>query len=135
MSHIIVVLSLPLPLVAPTSHPTASPSSGPSANPTSEPSSQPTSEPSSQPTASPVTSQPTSHPTHSSDGCSPEYDSSYTEYEPGDEVSHEGLKYTCRVWPQGLRCNQPGFEPGTSLYWSEAWELVGPCSSADDIFT
>ena len=49
-------------------------------------------------------------------------------YAPGERVSNAGLVYECNAAPLNLHCGQGGYEPGASLYWAQAWTLVGSCS-------
>lgn len=53
-------------------------------------------------------------------------------YTPGSLVQNFGAKYQCKPYPYSGWCNGAAwaYEPGLGSYWTDAWTLVGPCSSA-----
>jgi len=63
-------------------------------------------------------------------GACPGAFSSSTKYNAGDEVSKEGLVYTCKPYPYGGWCSVSGYEPGEGAAgrWMDAWDLKGYCS-------
>ena len=46
-------------------------------------------------------------------------------------VTKDGVKlvYTCAAFPASGWCPLDGYEPGTGLYWQQAWTLQGSCDS------
>ncbi len=68
-------------------------------------------------------------------GCSgiPQYIASgTTNYVAGSKVVNNGNQYECKPFPYSGWCNVGGwaYTPGTGTYWTEAWILVGSCSSS-----
>merc|ERR1712115_92949 len=68
-------------------------------------------------------------------GCPPEYSSSATDYEAGDQVSvtvsttpERKIVYQCREWPNTGYCNQSAFQPGVSEHDFMGWTLMGACT-------
>src|SRR6266496_364979 len=55
-----------------------------------------------------------------------------TTYAGGDRVQHFGNGYECKPFPYSGWCGQSGYEPGVTLYWSDAWTLLGGCEEATD---
>jgi len=78
----------------------------------------------------PGTASPTSSPNFvtiaNAGGCPAAFDAA-ADYESGDTVSLNGFAYECTAGPNGLYCEQNGFEPG-SLNGGLAWNLLGYCS-------
>jgi hypothetical protein len=59
----------------------------------------------------------------------------YTEnggYVAGSKVQNAGNSYQCKPYPYTGWCNGGSwaYAPGTGLYWSDAWTIIGPCTSA-----
>jgi hypothetical protein len=52
-------------------------------------------------------------------------------YVAGSRVTNGITIYECKPYPFTNWCNSSAwaYEPGTGLYWQDAWVLVGPCSS------
>ncbi|KAL7515088.1 hypothetical protein ACHAXN_013046 [Cyclotella atomus] len=78
-----------------------------------------------------VTSAPTSKPTHAAwagAGC-PKAWVSGASYESGELAEVDGVAYKCseenfvNAW-----CGNSNYKPGDSLYWEQAWTLLGSCS-------
>ena len=65
-------------------------------------------------------------------GCPSEYKDSVLEFTPGDRVSKDAIVFECKSFPASLFCAQSAFRPDlkdtTTMYWKEAWEVVGYCS-------
>jgi hypothetical protein len=58
----------------------------------------------------------------------------YTEnagYVAGSKVQNAGSSYQCKPYPFTGWCNGASwaYAPGTGLYWSDAWTLIGTCSA------
>lgn len=49
-----------------------------------------------------------------------------TNYSGGNRVQNLGQIYECKPWPYSGWCGQSGYEPGGSIYWQQAWILIGP---------
>jgi hypothetical protein len=87
-------------------------------------------------TISPTTIPPTTPiaPTAPTSSCPPQYQSGQT-YNEGDLVSNpipeiisSSIPYfKCREFPFTPWCSQPAYEPGVTMSWEQAWELVGVC--------
>jgi hypothetical protein len=52
-------------------------------------------------------------------------------YTEGSKVQNAGSLYQCKPWPYSGWCNGGSwaYAPGTGLYWSDAWTLVGACTA------
>lgn len=75
-------------------------------------------------------SNPTVPPTmESTTNCPPAFDTNDV-YKAGDEVSVDKIKYKCKPYPYSSWCDNDGYEPGTSLYWDNAWDEIGSCSDS-----
>ena len=65
-------------------------------------------------------------------GCPPAFDESLaTAYAAGEHVAVENLVYEC-VASVVARCRQAGWEPGTGMFWEEAWSMVGSCGGTSE---
>jgi len=82
----------------------------------------------SSPTVSP-TMKTTTSPSTPDDNCPPSYDPNAM-YEAADEVSVQGTIYKCKPFPSSGWCDQQGYEPGSSLYWKDAWDVIGTCNGS-----
>jgi len=53
-------------------------------------------------------------------------------YVAGSLAQTDGKEYQCKPFPYSGWCNGAGwaYTPGTGAYWSDAWTLMGNCSSA-----
>jgi hypothetical protein len=53
-------------------------------------------------------------------------------YVAGSIVKNAGSKYQCKPYPYSGWCNgiSWAYAPGTGDYWSDAWTLVGPCTTS-----
>lgn len=53
-------------------------------------------------------------------------------YVEGSQVKNGSNIYQCRAWPNSGWCNGASwaYAPGTGTYWTDAWTLVGPCTTA-----
>jgi GH18 family chitinase len=53
-------------------------------------------------------------------------------YVAGSKVQNAGSQYQCKPYPYSGWCNGAAwaYGPGTGSYWTDAWTLVGSCSSA-----
>lgn len=53
-------------------------------------------------------------------------------YVPGSKVKNANNQYQCKEFPYSGWCNGASwaYAPGTGVYWSDAWTLVGSCGSA-----
>ena len=68
------------------------------------------------------------YPLWSKIGCPEAFDTTLeTPYSGGDTVESDGKVYECKP-AFSVRCNQDGWQPGSSLYWAEAWVILGSCS-------
>jgi predicted chitinase len=61
------------------------------------------------------------------DNCPPEFSANIV-YKENDVALVSGLIYKCKPFPASGWCSQPGYEPGTSVYWEDAWDKIGQCS-------
>ena len=52
-------------------------------------------------------------------------------YTAGSVVQNTGSQYKCKPWPYSGWCNGGAwaYAPGTGAYWTDAWELIGPCGT------
>jgi len=52
-------------------------------------------------------------------------------YVAGSKVQNQGNQYECKPWPYSGWCNGAAwaYGPGTGLYWSDAWTLIGACNA------
>ena len=52
-------------------------------------------------------------------------------YVPGSKVQNAGSQYQCKPYPYSGWCNGAAwaYGPGTGAYWTDAWTLVGTCTS------
>jgi hypothetical protein len=50
-----------------------------------------------------------------------------TTYSGGTRVQNNDKIYECKPYPFSGWCGQVGYEPGATLYWQDAWILIGPC--------
>ena len=52
-------------------------------------------------------------------------------YVPGSKVKNAGKQYQCKPYPYSGWCNGAAwaYGPGTGAYWTDAWTLVGTCTS------
>jgi len=52
-------------------------------------------------------------------------------YVAGSKVQLGGKQYQCKPYPYSGWCNGAGwaYAPGTGAYWTDAWTLIGSCSS------
>ena len=105
-----------------------------------------TKSPTGEPTTSPNTNAPTSSPVASSTpppttlpptptvitSCPPQYTAGQS-YAADDLVSNEVYESTqipyfkCKPFPFAAWCSQAAYEPGVTIAWEEAWELMGVC--------
>ena len=68
-------------------------------------------------------------------GCPEAFDESRaTAYSPGETVEQDGVVYECKPWPDSLHCSQAGYEPGTSLHWTQAWLVLGSCTGTREYY-
>jgi chitinase len=53
-------------------------------------------------------------------------------YNPGSTVQQDGKQYQCKPYPYSGWCNGAAwaYMPGTGAYWTDAWTLIGNCTSA-----
>jgi hypothetical protein len=53
-------------------------------------------------------------------------------YAAGSIVKNVGNRYQCKPWPYSGWCNGGSwaYAPGTGTYWSDAWILMGSCSTS-----
>ena len=54
-------------------------------------------------------------------------------YSEGDIVENDGKLYECKPWPYEGWCSLDSYEPGNSLYWKEAWDLVGDAQEEEEV--
>jgi len=66
----------------------------------------------------------------SSPTCPPTFSASET-YAANDRVSVNKNIYKCMAFPDSQWCDMAGYEPGTSLYWTSAWDTNGVCPNDD----
>lgn len=62
-------------------------------------------------------------------GCPDEWAQGANLYEEGDQVSVNGLVFTCGVFPASSHCGQAGYMPLTegSEAWKDVWTVTGTC--------
>lgn len=79
------------------------------------------------------TSSPTFDPITVVAGCPDHYNSAYTTYEAGDQVTRtvsttplRQLVYKCNQFPNSLYCNLKAFAPGKQFDYM-AWTIIAPC--------
>ncbi len=53
-------------------------------------------------------------------------------YIAGSKVKNENSRYECKPWPYSSWCNGAAwaYAPGSGIYWSDAWTLMGSCGNA-----
>eukprot|EP00985_Skeletonema_marinoi_P033868 scaffold42422_cov161-Skeletonema_marinoi.AAC.1 len=107
-----------------------------------------TKSPTGEPTTSPKTNAPTSSPVASTPppttlpptptgttSCPPQYMAGQS-YAADDLVSNEVYESTqipyfkCKPFPFAAWCSQAAYEPGVTIAWEEAWELMGVCDNS-----
>jgi len=107
-----------------------------------------TKSPTGEPTTSPKTNAPTSSPVVSTPSpttlpptptgttsCPPQYTAGQS-YAADDLVSNEVYESTqipyfkCKPFPFAAWCSQAAYEPGVTIAWEEAWELMGVCDNS-----
>jgi len=123
------------PSISPSTQPISRPSLRPSLNPSlSQPPSKfvtPSLEPSGLPTLNPSLSpsqKPSHDPTWSKIGCPMEF-VRYKTYDAGEAVTVNGIVYECLSSGGPITfCGATGFEPGSGMAWTHAWELKGSCT-------
>jgi len=61
----------------------------------------------------------------------PQYVSTGGNYGPGSIVKNDGNQYQCKPWPYSGWCSiaPSAYAPGTGTNWSDAWILIGSCTS------
>ena len=61
----------------------------------------------------------------------PQYVSTGGNYGPGSIVKNDGNQYQCKPWPYSGWCSiaPSAYAPGTGTNWSDAWTLIGSCTS------
>ena len=61
----------------------------------------------------------------------PQYVSTGGNYGPGSIVKNDGNQYQCKPWPYSGWCSiaPSAYAPGTGTNWSDAWALIGSCTS------
>ncbi|MBI3883141.1 MAG: T9SS type A sorting domain-containing protein [Sphingobacteriales bacterium] len=66
-----------------------------------------------------------------------QYVSSGANYNAGSIVKNAGKQYQCKPWPYSGWCSiaPSAYAPGTGTNWSDAWILLGDCSTAAIAFT
>mmetsp|Transcript_20788 Transcript_20788/g.44973 ORF Transcript_20788/g.44973 Transcript_20788/m.44973 type:complete len:597 (-) Transcript_20788:139-1929(-) len=78
----------------------------------------------------PATSAPTTAPTHpqwAGAGCPDDWVDG-GDYQPGEKAAINGVAYKCSdVTAVNLWCGNSLYKPGDSLYWENAWTLLGSC--------
>jgi len=66
-------------------------------------------------------------------GCPPAF-AAGSDYEEFDVVSVKRSTYTevfeCKASPNSLFCGMAGYEPGTSIYWEQAWTSMNACTGS-----
>ncbi|KAL7522752.1 hypothetical protein ACHAWX_007410 [Stephanocyclus meneghinianus] len=50
-------------------------------------------------------------------------------YAHGDVVSNDHKNYKCKPYPYTDWCNSDKYEPGVSMHWALAWDLVNDCKT------